>query len=127
MVMATARRAGKYPMNEHLQHALERMAAVAERAGYLTRDEQEALAVRLETLADSLYWEQWFHLSDGFLVDHTLAETTDEVVLLQAGYGVPPAPSSLAELALVASDPTNGASADANRLPPPRVSPTCRK
>jgi len=114
-------------MNEHLQHALERMAAVAERAGYLTRDEQEALAVRLETLADSLYWEQWFHLSDGFLVDHTLAETTDEVVLLQAGYGVPPAPSSLAELALVASDPTNGASADANRLPPPRVSPTGRK
>jgi hypothetical protein len=127
MEMATARRAGKYAMNEHLQHALERMAAVAERAGYLTRDEQEALAVRLETLADSLYWEQWFHLSDGFLVDRVSAETTDEVVLPQAAHGVPPAPSSLAGLTLVASDPTNGASADANRLPPPRVSPAGRK
>ncbi len=105
-------------MNEHLQHALERMAAVAERAGYLTRDEQEALAVRLETLADSLYWD---------LVDHISAETTDEVGLPQAAHGVPPAPSSLAGLTLVASDPTNGASADANRLPPPRVSPAGRK
>ena len=114
-------------MNERLQRALERMAAVAERAGYLRRDKQEALAVRLETLADSLYWEQWFHLSDGFLVDHILAETTDEVVLPQAAHGVLPAPSALAGLALVASDPTNGASADANRLPPPRVSPAGRK
>jgi hypothetical protein len=114
-------------MNEHLQHALERMAAVAERAGYLTRDEQEALAVRLETLADSLYWEQWFHLSDGFLVDRVSVDTTDEVVLPQAAHGVQPAPSSLAGLTLVASDPPNGASADANGLPPSRVSPSGRK
>ena len=114
-------------MNERLQRALERMAAVAERAGYLTRDEQEALAVRLETLADSLYWEQWFHLSDGFLVDHILAETTDEVARPQAGHGVPPAPSSRAGRILGASDPTSGASADVNRLPPPRVLLTGRK
>jgi hypothetical protein len=114
-------------MNEHLQHALERMAAVAERAGYLTRDEQEALAVRLETLADSLYWEQWFHLSDDFFVVNISAETTNEVVLPQAAHGAPLAPSLLAGLTRVASDPTNGAAADANGLPPPRVSLTGRK
>src|SRR5258708_36597742 len=100
-------------MNEHLQHALERMAAVAERAGYLTRDEQEALAVRLETLADSLYWEQWVHLSDGFLVDRVSAEPTDHAVLPQAPHVVQHAPSSLAWLTLLASDPPNGAHAHA--------------
>jgi hypothetical protein len=51
-------------MHEHLRRAMGRMAAVAERAGDLTLDEQEALAMRLETLADGLYWEQWFQLPD---------------------------------------------------------------
>jgi hypothetical protein len=72
-------------MNEHLERAMVSMAAVAERAGHLTHDEQEALAVRLETLAESLRWEQWFHLPDNFLADQATAEAavTDvaEVVL----------------------------------------------
>jgi hypothetical protein len=53
-------------MNERLQHAMASIAAVAERAGYLTSDEQESLAVRLETFAESLYWEQWFGLPERF-------------------------------------------------------------
>lgn len=61
-------------MNEHVQRAMARIAAVAERAGYLTRDEQETLAVRLETFAESLYWEQWFHLPESFLADQVTAE-----------------------------------------------------
>ena len=60
-------------MNEHLQHALARMATVTERAGHLTHDEQEALAVRLETLAEGLLWEQWFHLPDRYLAAQVTA------------------------------------------------------
>lgn len=61
-------------MNEHVQRAMASMAAVAERASYLTRDEQETLAVRLETFAESLHWEQWFHLPERFLADQVTAE-----------------------------------------------------
>ena len=60
-------------MNERLQHAIASIAAVAERADYLTRDEQESLAVRLETFAESLYWEQWFGLPERFLVDQLVS------------------------------------------------------
>jgi hypothetical protein len=59
-------------MNERLQHAMASIAVVAERAGYLTPDEQESLAVRLETLAESLYWEQWFGLPERFLADQLM-------------------------------------------------------
>ena len=61
-------------MNEHLQHAMASIAAVTERAGHLTRDEQEALAVRLETFAESLHWEQWFHLPESYLADQTIGD-----------------------------------------------------
>ena len=53
-------------MNKRLQHAIASIAAVAERAGHLTDDEQETLAVRLETFAEGLYWEQWFGLPERF-------------------------------------------------------------
>jgi hypothetical protein len=61
-------------MNEHLQHAMASMAAVTERAGHLTRDEQETLAVRLDTFAERLHWEQWFHLPESFLADQAMAD-----------------------------------------------------
>ena len=103
-------------MNEHLQHAMASMAAVVERARYLTRDEQEALAMRVEALAEGLHWEQYFHLPDRFLADHV----TDESVLPQAQHGDPPAPSSLTALACIARGPTGRASADGSRIPPSR-------
>lgn len=61
-------------MNEHVQHTMASLAALTERAGYLTRDEQETLAVRLETFAEGLRWEQWFHLPERFLADQVMAE-----------------------------------------------------
>ena len=57
------------------------MAAVAERACYLTHDEQEALAVRLETVAEGLHWEQWFHLPETFLADQVTAEAPEAAVV----------------------------------------------
>lgn len=74
LMAATARGAGRPCVNEHLQRAIASMAAVAERAGYLTRDEQETLAVRLETFAERLHWEQWFHLPESALADQITAE-----------------------------------------------------
>ncbi len=66
-------------MNEHVQRAVASMAAVAERAGYLTREQQETLAVRLETFAEGLYWEQWFHLPERFLADQVTADQVTAV------------------------------------------------
>jgi hypothetical protein len=66
-------------MNEQLQHAMKSMAAGAEQARYLARDEQEALAVRLETLAEGLHWEQRFHLPVCFLADHVASEAVTTV------------------------------------------------
>lgn len=60
--------------------AMERMAAVVERARYLTRDEQEALAVRIETVADGLHWEQWFLFPDRFLAESATSEASTKVV-----------------------------------------------
>ena len=64
-------------MNERLQHAMASIAAVAERACYLTPDEQEALAVRLETFAECLHWEQWFGLPERFLANQLKADTPE--------------------------------------------------
>lgn len=69
-------------MNERLQHAMASMAAVAERARYLIRDEQEALAMRVEALAEGLHWEQYFHLPDRFLhLLKNLGEVVEPVLL----------------------------------------------
>ncbi len=61
-------------MNEHLRHAMASIAAVTERAGHLTRDEQEALAVRLEAFAERLRWEQWFHLPQSYMADQNIGD-----------------------------------------------------
>lgn len=65
-------------MSARLQLAMERMAEVANWARYLTRDEQEALAVRIESVADSLRWEQWFQLPNRFLTDYVISEASAE-------------------------------------------------
>jgi hypothetical protein len=100
-------------MNEHLQHAMASMAAVVERARFLTRDEQEALALKLEALAEGLHWEQYFHLPDRFLAIHV----TDEAVLRQAQRAEPPAPSSRprSNLSLAVQSTER---ADSSRIPP---------
>lgn len=67
-------------MNAHLQEAMERMAVVAERARYLTRDEQEALAVRIGAVADSLRWEKCFLLPDRFLMDQVTSKASADVI-----------------------------------------------
>jgi hypothetical protein len=103
-------------MNEPLQHAMASMAAVSERARYLTRDEQEALAMRVEALAEDLHWEQYFHLPDRLLADHVIGESD----LPQAQHGEPPAPSSLTALASVAHGPTSRVPAGGSRIPPSR-------
>lgn len=66
-------------MSTRLQEAMARMADVAKRAQYLTKDEQEALAVRIEAVADGLHWEQWFHLPDRFLTDELMSGASAEV------------------------------------------------
>ena len=105
-------------MNEPLQHAMASMAAVVKRARYLTRDEQEALAMRVEALAEGLHWEQYFHLPAPFVLeaDHVTGESD----LPQAQHGEPPAPSSLTALASVAHGPTSRVPADGSRIPPSR-------
>lgn len=67
-------------MSAHLLLAMERMATVTNRARYLTRDEQEALAVRIESVADGLRWEQLFQLPDRFLADDVISEVSDAAI-----------------------------------------------
>jgi hypothetical protein len=69
-------------VNAHLQEAMEHIAAVAERARYLTRDEQEALAVKSGAAADRLRWEQCLLLHDRFLTDQVTVKASAAVITL---------------------------------------------
>ncbi|MGZ3585170.1 MAG: hypothetical protein ACXWQR_13070 [Ktedonobacterales bacterium] len=56
------------------------MAAIAERARYLTRDKQATLAVRIGAVADDLRWGQCFLLPDRFLTDQGNFKASVDVI-----------------------------------------------
>ena len=51
-------------MNERLRQAIEGIVAVAQEASGLSRKDQEELAVRLETMAKELSWQQLFYSTE---------------------------------------------------------------
>ena len=51
-------------MNERLRQAIEGIVLVAREANGLAREDQEALAARLEAMAKELSWQQFFYSPD---------------------------------------------------------------